>query len=267
MDIPAVNSKKWPKLKSGQATDGRFLRRPGLLLGMVVFLLAATPTLADELLRLRADLDGDGRPETLRIISAPAQQAWRSTALVKVGRARYAAKYFSEDGDIPEIRLIAIDRKRPQRQLLITTPEPGTCVYHVLSYVNGTLVCLLRFDSGPSCLSPRPLGNGLLGVMSWQGFWAKEDRFRLSADGKTLSAEPTTLYAIDIAGLAGKPLPLDGAECPTRTVPAGSYVKVKSYDAESKRYRIESANGACGWLPASELESDNELVKGLPWAG
>jgi hypothetical protein len=233
----------------------------------IAFMLTATPALADELYRIHVDLDGDGRPETINIVSAPAPQPWRSTAIIKVGGTRYAAEYHSADSDIPEVRVIAIDRQRPQRQLLITTPEPGTCVYHVLSYVKGKLVSLLRFDSGPSCLSPRPLGNGLLGVMTWQGFWAKEDRYRLSTDGKTIVEEPAEHYAVDIAGVAGKPLRLDAAECPTRTVQAGSYVKVKSYDAKNKRYRIESADDSCGWLPASKLENNNELVKGLPWAG
>lgn len=222
---------------------------------------------AGELYRLRVDLDGDRRAEVIDVSTTPAKDAWRSRVRVKIGAAKYVAEYFSAESDLPDIRVVSIDRKQLQRQLLLETPEAGTCIYHLLSYVGKKLVPLLRFDSGPNCQPPQPQGNGHVSVSTWQGFWSKEDRYRLSADGKALVEESKVTYSVEVAGVAGKSLALQGAECPTRVVPPGTYVRVKLYDAKNDRYRLQTTDGSCGWIPASDLNTVDEIVKELPWAG
>ncbi len=243
--------------------------RTSFVLTVVGLVSVATmsPGAAHELYRLQIDLDGDRKPETVEIDTAPAQQDWRSRVIVKVGAAKYVAEFFSAEADVPDIRVISIDRKRAQRQLLLETPEPGTCIYHVLSYVGGELVQLLRFDSGPNCQAPQPLGNGQISVSTWQGFWTREVRYRLSVDSRFLVVEPVTMHRVEVAGVAAKPIPLQGAECPSRTVQPGTYVKVKLYDPKNDRYRLQTTDGSCGWIPAADLNTIDELIKDLPWAG
>lgn len=222
---------------------------------------------AGELYRLNVNLDGGQRPASVRVVSEPAEQDWRSRIIVKVGEARYVAEYFSAEGDLPDIRVVAIDRSRAQRQLLLHTPEPGTCIFHLLGYVRGELSPLLRFDSGPGCRAPQPLGNGYVSVFTWEGFWTREDRYRLSGDGRALLPESVDIYRVEVAGIAARPIALEGAQCAAGTVKPGAYVKVKLYDARHERYQLQSAGGACGWVPAGELNSIDELVRDLPWAG
>jgi hypothetical protein len=86
-------------------------------------------------------------------------------------------------------------------------------------------------------------------------------------DGQSLVEESKVLYPVEVAGVAGKPLVLQGAECPSHVVPPGTYVKVKLYDSKSNRYRLQSADGGCGWMPAADLNTIDEILKELPWAG
>ncbi len=232
---------------------------------MLIGIMAAAPSLAVEVHRLQVDLDGDGKPETVEISTQPGQEDWLSQAVVTVGAAQYSTDFFSADGDIPEIHVIPIDRKRPQRQLLLDTPEVASCVYHVLSYVEGKLIPLLRFDSGPGCQSPQALGNGLISVFSWQGFWTKEDRYRLSGDGTTLTQEPETTYAVNVPAAAGTSFLLQGAECPAKRIEPGVYLRVSLYDSKHDRYRFQTIDGGCGWISSADL-NESGPIRELPWA-
>lgn len=222
---------------------------------------------AGELYRLRVDVDGDRKPEIIQISTLPAQKDWRSKVIVKIGSAKYSVEFFSAESDLPEIRVVSIDRKRAQRQLLLETPEAGSCIYHLLSYVEHKLVPLLRFDSGPDCKAPQSQGNGHVSVSSWQGFWAKEDSYRLSIDGKKLVDDQKSSYSVEVAGVMGKSFLLQGAECPARWIQPGIYVKVKLYDSENERYRLQTTDGGCGWISAVDLNTLDEVIKELPWAG
>lgn len=229
----------------------------------LIFFAASTPSRAGELSRLRANIDGDVQPETIKLTTAPAREEWRSRVEVMIGTARYAAEFFSAESDLPEIRLVAIDRKQARRQLLLTTPETASCVYHLLSYTGHKLEPLLKSES-QDCKAPQALGNGQVSVSTWQGFWEKEVRYRLSKDGTALAEERKSTFYVGVSGAAAKPFPLQGAECPKKSVRPGTYLRVTLYDAKADRYRVQTTDGSCGWIPAADMES---LVKELPWAG
>jgi hypothetical protein len=231
--------------------------------GMAMSVICA----AAEIYRLQIDLDGDSKPEIVQISTAPSKEDGRSRVIVKIGNSSFSDEFFSADSELPDIRVIAIDWKRTQRQLLLETPEAGACIYHLLAYTPNKLIRLLRFDSGPNCQPPQPLGNGEVSVSTWQGFWAKEDRYRLSKDGLSLIVEPQDFYQVRVAGAAAKAFRLEGAECPARSVPRGIYVRIKLFDPKKDRYRIESSDGGCGWIPAVDLNTEGEIIKELPWAG
>ncbi len=222
---------------------------------------------AEEIQRLQVDLNGDNKVDVISIEMAKTKDESRSRLTIRIGESIYSDDFFSADGDLPDVRVVAIDRKRYWRQLLVNTPEAGSCIFHVLAFSSQKLIRLLRYDSGPSCKAPIPLGNGQLSVSTWQGFWNREDRYRLSKDGESLVAEPAAVYSVLASGAAGNSLVLQGAECGKRTVPFGTFIRVRLFDAQKKRYRLEASDGACGWVPAKELDSMNGNVKELPWAG
>ncbi len=229
--------------------------------------LAASSVYAGEIQRLRVDLDGDGVLDLVHLSTSRAKEDWRKLLTVGISKSRYSDDYFAADGDIPEVRVIAIDRKRRERQLLVGTPEAGSCVFHLLSFTSKSLSLLLRFDSGPNCLPPTPQGNGTVSVSTWQGFWNKDDTYRLTPDGRALVLEERDMYFVNASGSAGKGLTLQGATCPTRTIAPGTFIRVKIFDPKANRYLLESADGGCGWLPADEVKTPEDILLNLPWAG
>lgn len=238
-----------------------------IVIALLVGLIAPGYGWAGEIYRLHVDMDGDGKPETVQVLTLPAPQDWRSRVIVKVGVATYSTEFFSIDSDLPDIQVVWIDRGRRQRQLLIDAPEAGTCTYHLLSFDGHRLISLLKFSSGPDCKAPQALGDGQVSVSTWQGFWSKEDRYRLSNDGKVLTQERSSTYAVGVAGAASRSFLLQGAECAASWVQPGTYVKVKLYEPDSDRYRLETIAGGCGWISSADMSGMGSPIRELPWAG
>ncbi len=226
---------------------------------------------AGDLETLRLDFDGDGRPDAVTLSTAPAAKDSRRLAVVRLGHSEYKADFFAAEGEIPTLNAIQIDRGNHahpvvRRQLLLMTPEAGSCIYHVLALESGHLAVLLRFDSGSDCRAPEPGGNGTISTYAWQGFWFREERYRLTGSGTSLVKQPQDAYVLNVAGAAAKPLLLEDAGCSVRDVPTGQYLRLESFDARGNRYLVKAAGGACGWLPASDIES-GQAVAELPKAG
>lgn len=228
-------------------------------------LIASTPSLADELYRLNVDLDGDGKPEVVEVFTGPASEDWRSTATVKIGSSTYSAEYFSEWGDIPHIRVVSLSPN--QQQLILETLEPASCIYHVLTWKNETVLPMMVFDSGPHCKHPEPYGEGRLSTLTWQGFWEKEDKYLLDSSGSQLILQPQDSYQVTIlgahraSGAAAKRFNLAGADCPSREVLPGTHIVFDVYSPGRKSYRLETLDGGCGWISEDDVF---QTIHGLP---
>ena len=236
------------------------------LLFVPFFLVLAASAAAGEIERLRVDLNGDGVPDWVSVSTSEAKENWRKRLTVEIEKSKYSDTFFAADGEVPEVQVIAIDRKRQEHQLLVSTPEAGSCVYHMLSYTSKRLSLLLRFDSA-SCLPPTPLGNGKVRVSTWKGFWNREEIYHLTPDGQELVQEDQSKYFVNASGSAGVGLVLQGATCQARTVPLGTFIRVKVFEPTTNRYLLESADGGCGWLHADDVKTPEEKLLNLPWAG
>lgn len=235
-------------------------------------LIVAAPIHAAEMQRLQLDLDGDGRAETVTLAIAPAAKESRKWAVVRLGRSEYKADFFAGQKEIPSLSVMTINWGNSphavlRHQLLLMTPEAGSCVYHVLAAGSGHLDTLLRFDSGADCRAPEPAGNGTISTHAWQAFWFREERYRLTASGTSLVRVPQDTYEVKVAGAAAKPLLLENAGCSSQQVTVGQYLRVESFDAQGHRYLVKTPAGACGWLPASEVEWPAGSIAELPKAG
>lgn len=245
-------------------------RALAIVAGLAALLLgtsASHPAGAAELARLRADLTGAGKPQTVHLIAHHAADPSRARLLVRIGRLRYRTAYFRYDAQAPALRSVALDQAGPQRQLLLFTPEAGGCVYHLLGVMKGGLQPLWRQDAAPVCEAPRFPGDGTLHITSWQGFWKRDDAYAPAGAAGTLSRVRGRQHALRIDGIAGQDMQLAGAQCPAQMVRAGSAITVAGYDDATDRYLLEAPGAACGWVPASHITSLSGLIKGLPWAG
>ena len=233
----------------------------------VLFVLAGVTARADEYARFQVDLDGDGKPETVRLSQRPGADEVRSILTVAIGGEHVDIPFFSAAGDLPNLRLVAIDHARPWRQAVVETFEPAGCRFHVLGWRKGRLLQLLDFDSGESC---HPLDfdwQGDLTTWTWEGFWHRPESYRLSDDGSALLKRAGTTYEMSVVGAAGEGLVLGGATCKPQAIAPGSFLRVTRFDAKGQRYLLETPGGACGWLPADQLRSDGGKVAQLPFAG
>lgn len=255
-------SEKRPGLGTRPATQGRCRR-----LGVSAVLALATGLSfgGDEVIRLSVDLDADGKAESVSMSTTPKDKDGIGQFILRANSASYADSYYAEDGGgVSELRAVALDRKRPQRQLFVAVREPASCAFHLLAYSAGKLMRLLKFDSDAGCAAPTISGNGEVEVSTWQGFWSKKELYRLTPDGNALVLQARTLCEVQQSGSAATKLTLKGAMCREQTVAEGAPLSVTRFDSEQDRYLLKTESGACGWVPAREI---NRAVSGLRWAG
>jgi hypothetical protein len=138
---------------------------------------------ATEMLTWKADLAGNGHLNTIRVNLKSTTDEDRKAVIVRVGKATYSKAVYTDGLPLPELRIVALDSKRRERQLLLLTTENGNCTAILLAYRGGHLEVLLEHDSYPVCDSPKILGDGRVFVSTWNDFWTYEHHFRLTPSG------------------------------------------------------------------------------------
>lgn len=240
---------------------------PWKLTFFIVAVASTVSCMADELYRITANFNGNKKPDVILVSTSPSKVQWRSKVTIAIGKSEFSTDFFSGENDLPEIRIVAIDRKRADRQLIVETPEAGSCIFNVLSVIDRKIVPIIHFESGPDCRPPQPLGNGEMSISRWQGFWWKEDRYKLDETGTKLELTKQAIYLVDVSGVAAKQINLEGAECAAKLIQPGTFIKIKKFDSNTDKYRLETQDGNCGWLPSRDLSPPDGVIKELPWAG
>lgn len=230
-------------------------------ISLLLFILGAHICHADELYRVQVDLDGDGKAEVVHVSIAAGQENVRDEFSVQVGSSTYKGICFADSGSIPEFRVVSVDRARKERQLLIMAPESAWCNYHLLGFSGGELIPLVRFESGADCTAPGIHGNGTLSTSTWQGFWFREDLYRLAPEATALEHADESRFSLYASGAAAKAFVLAGDECPPLRIRPNAFLRLTRFDPAQARYRVESLDGGCGWISSDELV---EHVKELP---
>lgn len=183
-------------------------RRP--LLGAtglaLVFLLSATSAWAGEGLSASADLDGDGRPETIRVTGGEG-----STFSLKVGRV--TATGTLENGDPDELKLVDVVTSDRFKEIAVHTFGPSDDdEYAVFRYDGKTLVEIGHFSRWPTFV-----GNGIVYVDNWEGFWKSRQKHVWSESRARFELVPQPFHHVGVDVTVTKPFPL----LVTRPVPSG----------------------------------------------
>lgn len=226
----------------------------------IVVMIFAVEAVASEYLRLTVDLDGDGKSEVVTASTSGENDIQKYT--VRVKGSIYDGEYFAAEGDLPQITTTRINYNSGIKQLLITTMGPASCDYDLLSFSQGKLISLMR-TSSHDCNAPKPLGNGKVEVLKWEGFWYRHEKYELDPQGTKLTQETQALYAVGVPGVATGLLSMQPFNCRSASIPKGAFVVVSQYDIENKRYLIKSLANSCGWVPQKEIFN---AVGELPWA-
>lgn len=221
-----------------------------------------------EHLRLTADLDSDGKHETVSLSTSGTgyfQRYW-----LKVGTKVFSDEFFGMDG-VPKVKIIRIDTSEKLNQILVSTSGPVGCSYVILGFNQSKVSRLLEHAN--DCEEPRIRGNGVE-TFNWEGFWYRRDHYILDSSGTKLIAVNQTVYPVRLLsnktsataafGIASQPIKLQPADCKVTTISQGERVSVHRYDRPNKRYFLQGKGNKCGWIPETDL---SPMVDGLPWAG
>lgn len=234
------------------------------LITALVLGLSSLHSSAADYTQLDVDLDGDKRPETIvasASVSDSGSEEYQKFS-IRIGSETYTGRYYAVDGDLPTLTIIAIDQNRSSRQLLVKMQEPLSCEYHVLAYSAKKLIPLLQFQTDAGC-NAQPHGDGTLGVTTWEGFWKRDQNYRLNPAGTLLTLQPQEFYSVGISAIAGKDFALEKAQCQQTIIKQGSKILVEKYDIAHQRYLLISSTSTCGWLQEKNM---HDYIYGLPWA-
>lgn len=221
-----------------------------------------------EHLRLTADLDSDGKHETVSLSTSGTgyfQRYW-----LKVGTKVFSDEFFGMDG-VPKVKIIRIDTSEKLNQILVSTSGPVGCSYVILGFNQSKVSRLLEHAN--DCEEPRIRGNGVE-TFSWEGFWYRRDHYTIDSSGTKLTPINQGVYPITLLrdkasvteaiGVVKQSIALQPADCKVTKISTGERVVVNRYDRPNKRYFLRRKSNNCGWIPEADLP---HMVDGLPWAG
>lgn len=230
---------------------------------LTALLLLATPVHAEDepMQSTSADLDGDGKPETLSL-------EWKEGDAAFVLRAGGAsAKGRAEGTEVQGLTVIDLDSRDKRKEVAVHT---GLTYYDKrvdLYVLDGK--GLKPLGSVPTLTEVR--GNGIILSDSWQGFWNRRDKFAVDAKKARVSEVPQELYYVGAEATVKKSFPLTASrtdKAPVATLAQGSRIQVLAAaplkGGKGYLYLVKSATGLLGWATDNDLSGNTE---GLPFAG
>jgi hypothetical protein len=231
-------------------------RVPSLL--SCVLLLCLPAAAAGSTTTRKADLDGDGKPETITL-QAPADMG---PFTLKVGSATFT----SPDKELQECRLEVVDLLREgDKWKEIAVSTGATDSEH--------RVFLFGFDGK----AIRPLGevhalgemkgNGIVLAEIWMGFWNRTEKYVLDRATWTVRRVPQPFYYVGKQTQVKKPFALTHSRQDASVVAnlaPGTSIEVLAADLPERPggkvlYLVKSGTGLLGWIGHEELLADTDL--------
>lgn len=201
----------------------------------------------------RVDLNGDGKPEDIRLYRKKEPSEFD---LVINDKVRISDRL---DGEIDGFEIVDIDRKDRFREVAVHTEGPSDDDQYLYFWYDGVRLQ----KSGLLARWPKYLGNGIVLVQQWEGFWGSQNKFVLRKD-HTLAEVPQEFYSVGCTPTVRRPLGLlqrrNGT--PLANLRVGSKITVLLGDKKGW-FLVQSENDLVGWVREEDLLAK---VEGLPIA-
>jgi hypothetical protein len=214
---------------------------------------------------LSADIDGDGKPDTISTLYSPSNR----TLNVTIGGSTLLTTIQSTDVK-PELEVIQIHSDRKQRQVLVTLDSSMDYKdYYIFGFSKGKTVLLGSFGGQNLKVS----GNGVVYAEDWLGFFQIKQKYGLSTTTGKLVEIPQPFYYCGAEGTIRKSTKLllepNKKSNEVAVLAAGAKVTLLLMKSKPEKigndawYLVKSEGGLVGWYFVGSSDGDIDL----PWAG
>jgi len=221
------------------------MRSVKALLVCIIVLASSVVSSADEkrlMWNAKVDLNGDGKPETIRLVK------------LEAGRFRLSINQDTVEGilgDEAEGFYIAdVDKSDKYREVVVYTPGPSDDHEHVFFWFDGKRIRKM----GRLMRGLKFLGNGIVLANDWMGFWIITRKYVLTKD-RNLVEVPQEFYYVGVTGKVFKPLTLYRTRQTKQvlaTLRVGSEAEIILSDGKGW-YLVKSENRLLGWVKEESL--------------
>ncbi|MCB1159356.1 MAG: hypothetical protein H7A25_20075 [Leptospiraceae bacterium] len=222
---------------------------------ILLFLIPASFLLA-ETSSLKADLNGDAKPDVVEIFQKAEQ------SFLKINQTEILLKQGSES-----IEIIDIQKKDKRKEVKVHVGEGlDNDPYEIYSYDGKNI-----YQIG-TIFSPQYSGNGILYSNEWMGFWSKKVKYTLNPDKKTLMQAPQELFSVNVKARIKESFPIyqkQNSKTRIAYLRKGSQIEIfaaytDGLKEENYLYLIRSSEGLIGWIEAKDIR---DKMEDIPWAG
>ncbi len=230
--------------------------------------ISPSPPPGKPLRQATVDLNGDGQPEQIRLDTV--ENSSRFTLWVNDHKI---SAFLGETPDDSEMApdgffVVDLDTSDKYKEIAVHTPGPSDDDAYSLFWYDGKA---LR-QVGNVSRWPTFVGNGIVLVDDWQGFWTRRKKYVLDRESHQLRFVPQEFYYVGIQGTVATSFPIyyqrNSKNVVANLLP-GSKIDILVCDlAEPDNYGkqwylIRSTTGLVGW---ARLDSFQGKIPDLPWA-
>jgi len=226
-------------------------------------LLSAQTWAAEPRATQKADLDGDGKPESIAL-------HWnenKGSFTLKIGKASFTSPESRlQGGALDVVDLLEVGDK--WKEVAVSS-----------GFTDGDKrIFLFGFDGK----AVKPLGevhslgevkgNGIVLSQIWMGFWNRTEKYALDRETWSVRRVAQPLYYVGKQATVKQTFPLGNSRkdsTPIANLAPGTTIEVLAADVPERQgepvfYMVKSVTGLLGWTSHKELSAKTE---GLPFAG
>ena len=213
---------------------------------------------------IEVDLNNDGKPDKVSIDTV--KEKSKFTLTVNHIKATGFLGKSEDDGNFePDgFYIVDIDSSDNFKGIAVHSSGPSDDdVYLIYAFDGQSLQKMAKLSRWPTFL-----GNGIVLVDDWMGFWARKKKYVLNRSTRSLQLTPQEFYYVGVQATVEQSFPLYRQRQNTAIVAnlmPQSKIDILLCDCSEMNnwYLIKSTTGLVGW---ARLDSFREKVRDLPWA-
>jgi hypothetical protein len=235
-----------------------------IFFSFVIFLNSSASSFAEDKFveSAKVDLDGDGTTEHITISG----MTEFGDFLLTIEQTSITGKFDPEAAD--GFIIVDIDTGDQYKEVAVHTPGPSSDDEYLIYWYDGKSIQ----NMGRLSRWPEFLGNGIVHVEKWMGFWSQNNKYVLDKKTRKLNPVPQDIYYVGVEVDVKKSFPIyKTRDCKERVayLKPESKIMLFACDPSSENnysswpYLIKSSTNLIGWAKEKDF---SQKVEGLPLA-